>query len=72
MQTCISCTAVLMVKAEMRYECITHSFLINECRTREIFQLLHRQLHEKRSFYVTRHDGGRRRGTQSRPGKEAF
>ncbi|GFW06412.1 hypothetical protein TNCV_2187471 [Trichonephila clavipes] len=36
-QTCITCTAVQMVTAELRYECITCSFLIDECRITECF-----------------------------------
>ncbi|GFV27215.1 hypothetical protein TNCV_869451 [Trichonephila clavipes] len=37
MQTCITCTAVQMVTAELRYECITRSFQIDECRITEFF-----------------------------------
>ncbi|GFX18010.1 hypothetical protein TNCV_1576891 [Trichonephila clavipes] len=36
-QTCIPCTAVQMITVELRYECITRSFLIDECRNTEIF-----------------------------------
>ncbi len=36
-QTCITCTAVQMVTAELRYECITRSLLIDECRITEFF-----------------------------------
>ncbi|GFU07598.1 hypothetical protein TNCV_2225681 [Trichonephila clavipes] len=38
MQICITCTAVQKVTAKLRYECITHSFLINECRITEFFR----------------------------------
>ncbi|GFY13523.1 hypothetical protein TNCV_4958931 [Trichonephila clavipes] len=34
-QTYITCTAMQMVMAELRYECITRSFLIDECRITE-------------------------------------
>ncbi|GFV86489.1 hypothetical protein TNCV_2156821 [Trichonephila clavipes] len=37
MKTGITCTAEQMVTAEMRYECITRSFLIDECRFTEFF-----------------------------------
>ncbi|GFU52435.1 hypothetical protein TNCV_193081 [Trichonephila clavipes] len=36
-QTCIRCTAVQMVTADLRYECFTRSFLIDECRITEFF-----------------------------------
>ncbi|GFS84362.1 hypothetical protein TNCV_4605741 [Trichonephila clavipes] len=36
-QTRITCTAMQMVIAELRYECITRSFLIDECRITEFF-----------------------------------
>ncbi|GFT29017.1 hypothetical protein TNCV_3586681 [Trichonephila clavipes] len=47
------------------------SFLIDECRIR-IFQRLHRQLRETRSFYVTRHEAGRRRAVRSPRLKKHF
>ncbi|GFV43960.1 hypothetical protein TNCV_492851 [Trichonephila clavipes] len=37
MQTGITCTAYQMVTAELRYECIMRSFLIDECRITEVF-----------------------------------
>ncbi|GFX20213.1 hypothetical protein TNCV_1437731 [Trichonephila clavipes] len=36
-QTCISCTAVKTATAELRYDCITLSFLIDKCRITEFF-----------------------------------
>ncbi|GFW76704.1 hypothetical protein TNCV_4944211 [Trichonephila clavipes] len=53
-----------MGTAELRYEYITRSFLIDECWIRH-FQWLHRQLRETRSFHVTRHDAGRQRAVRS-------
>ncbi|GFS84565.1 hypothetical protein TNCV_4607181 [Trichonephila clavipes] len=37
LQTCITRTAVLMVTVELQCECITHSFLIEECWITEFF-----------------------------------
>ncbi|GFX23808.1 hypothetical protein TNCV_1788391 [Trichonephila clavipes] len=54
-----------MATAELRYKCITRSFLIDECQIIRIFQLLHRQLRETRSFHVTRHDAGRQKAASS-------
>ncbi|GFX42888.1 hypothetical protein TNCV_5072521 [Trichonephila clavipes] len=68
-QTCVTCTAVQMVTAEWRYECITCSFLIDECQFTKFFQRLHRQLCETLSFYVTRHHASRR-GTVHSPSLE--
>ncbi|GFU79959.1 hypothetical protein TNCV_578391 [Trichonephila clavipes] len=47
---------------ELRYECITHSFLMPDHRN---FQLLYRQIHEIRSFHVTSHGSGRQRAVRS-------
>ncbi|GFU16819.1 hypothetical protein TNCV_923211 [Trichonephila clavipes] len=43
-----------MLTAQLRYECITRSFLIDECRITEFF----------RDYIVTRHDAGRRRAVR--------
>ncbi|GFX98566.1 hypothetical protein TNCV_1501441 [Trichonephila clavipes] len=37
-QACIPCTTVQMVTAELRYECVTRSFLIDDCRITEFFR----------------------------------
>ncbi|GFV97668.1 hypothetical protein TNCV_2041751 [Trichonephila clavipes] len=36
-QTCITCTAAQMVTAQLRYECMPRSFLIDECWIIEFF-----------------------------------
>ncbi|GFX12055.1 hypothetical protein TNCV_2998381 [Trichonephila clavipes] len=37
LQTCIICTAVQMVTADLHYKCITRSFMIDECPITEFF-----------------------------------
>ncbi|GFX92218.1 uncharacterized protein TNCV_1741381 [Trichonephila clavipes] len=59
MQTCITCTALSMVTAELRYECITRSD--RQMPVQRNFQQIHR-----RSFHVSRHDAGRRRAALSK------
>ncbi|GFU72436.1 hypothetical protein TNCV_3573851 [Trichonephila clavipes] len=61
-QTCIACATLQMVTAELRYECITLSFLVNEYRIRKFFS---RQLRETGSFHLTRHDASRQSTVRS-------
>ncbi|GFY09167.1 hypothetical protein TNCV_4663581 [Trichonephila clavipes] len=53
-----------MVMAELQYECITCSFLIDECQITEFFSGYIFNF-KTGSFHVTRHDAGRRRAASS-------
>ncbi|GFX18364.1 hypothetical protein TNCV_4306651 [Trichonephila clavipes] len=58
MQTCITCTAVQIVTAVRTYHV---RFLDRRMPHNRIFQRVNGELHEIRSFHVTRQDAGQRR-----------
>ncbi|GFX82286.1 hypothetical protein TNCV_972981 [Trichonephila clavipes] len=49
-----------MVKTELRYECITSSYRIDECRITEYFSGYIFNFVKLFLFHFTRHDAGRR------------
>ncbi|GFU34258.1 hypothetical protein TNCV_4976201 [Trichonephila clavipes] len=66
MQKCITRTPVQMVTAELRYECITRSFLIDECRITEFGYIVNIVKD------VARHDTCRQRAVRSLSQGKAF
>ncbi|GFU56797.1 hypothetical protein TNCV_4041991 [Trichonephila clavipes] len=71
MQTCITCMTAQLVTTELFYECITCSFLINECWITEIFNGY--IVHFVNTFVSLHHyDACRRRPIRSPTPEENF